>query len=147
MTVRIRPGTRRTPIRIAANGHAKDGSRRASVSIQPNRPFWQRAGWQQSEEEEGVVYRGRFRIWDKPGATFRHYPGRIETGYGNSRIFVSNPPETLIKEHPARWCFSHLGDGWYQMHWRRGTGDIDLSLAYLEKLLDEALNGWGRRRC
>ncbi|CAN5721488.1 hypothetical protein BH23CHL2_BH23CHL2_19740 [soil metagenome] len=147
MTIQIRPGKRNAPIRITENRRTTGNTAiRSALAIRPNRTLWQRAGWQRSNEGRGVVYRGRFRIWDKRGGIFRHYAGRIETGEGNSRIFVHDPPEALIKRHPARWCLAHIKDGWYRLNWRRGTGDIDLSLAFLEKLLDEALNGRRNRR-
>ena len=102
----------------------------------PNRCAWEEMGWIVRVERGCEVYEGQYRSGP------RRFDGRVQIDR-NKRIaaFIYNPPHE-IKSHPKGPCFQQagVGTGWFLLHWQRAPSNIDDSILYMQRILDEALN-------
>lgn len=129
--VRVEP---REPVRIRSTP-------RVAVAVKPRNTLWERAGWVRTDAPRGTIYTGRYRAWDKRAQKYREYDGRLEQTAFACEAHVRQPPRALLTTHPKHLCFHQSGrGGWYHMNWYAGTRDPDATIAYLTKVLGEALN-------
>ena len=115
---------------------------RATASVKPITTLWERAGWTIKAGPRGDVYTGKFRVRDRRASRWRTYGGRIEGPGQGSRLsegYVQNPPPEL-RSHPKAACFRPVAGGWWHMNWYAGTKEVDETIAYIEQVLDEAVN-------
>jgi len=84
------------------------------------------------------VYEGRYVT------RYCSRPGRIVMGRSVARQVMLKDPPTELHAHPHWPCFTHRGDGWYDLHfteynWPR---DVDTAIVNMERIVCEA---FGRR--
>lgn len=102
----------------------------------PERGAWDERGWTQTSDGGHVTYQGYFSVGT------RQFRGRIEARNRGRDItvYIYNPPRE-IKHHPHGACFQLVGDDWFILHWARPARNVDDAILYLERVLDESLNG------
>lgn len=130
------------PIRVQHREPVRVQSRpRTTVAVKTRNTVWERTGWARNDGPRGTIYTGRYRVWDKRARKYREYDGRLEQTAFACEAHVRQPPRALLATHPKRLCFRQSGvGGWYHMNWYEGTRDPDETIAYLTKVLGEALN-------
>lgn len=109
-----------------------------AVTVQPpERGAWDERGWVRTggggrETYEGFYFAGN-----------RKFRGRIEVhGLRGHRIraYIYDPPRE-VKHHPHGACFQLVGENWFHLHWSRPARNVDDAILYMERVLDESLNG------
>lgn len=113
---------------------------REAAQARPIRCLWDERGWTVRDSGRRRIFEGPFHGQLRRTGARLLFAGRVELGGGATAAFVHHPPRELVSEHPKAGCFSSVGSDWYRMHWYRPTADVDETIAYVEKLLDEALN-------
>ncbi len=114
---------------------------RAIVDAKPINSLWERAGWTKQRGPRGDIYTGTYRVRNTRTGRGGTFDGRVEVA-GMCQAYIRNPPAELRK-HPKAPCFLPVASGWWHMNWWSGTADVDETIAYVEKVLDEAISGSG----
>jgi len=102
----------------------------------PQRGAWDERGWIRQTDNRREIYEGFYTVGN------RRFQGRIEArtrGHNVSAYIYEPPPE--IKNHPHGACFQQVRDGWFILHWARAARNVDDAILYMERVLDESLNG------
>lgn len=108
-----------------------------AVSVTPpERGAWDERGWTRSISGRNEIYEGYFVV----GA--RRCRGRIEArNRGRDiRAYIHNPPPE-IKRHRHSACFQLTRNDWFYLHWARPARNVDDAILYMERVLDESING------
>jgi len=122
-------------------GPAADG-----VATPLPRFIWDERKWTRIVEEGAVSYMGHYRVFVDAERSWRSFDGRIVEANSEIRAYIADPPAT-IKTHQKGRCFQFIGGPWFLLHWHRRPENIDAALLYVERILDECLNGRrGRQR-
>jgi hypothetical protein len=103
----------------------------------PERGAWDERGWTRAVLGESETYEGHYAVGT------RRFRGRIEVRGKRRRTvqaYIYDPPYE-IKQHPHGACFQLVGDDWFYLHWARPARNIDDAILYMERVLDESLNG------
>lgn len=102
----------------------------------PPRGAWEERGWTRQNGNGRETYEGLYILGN------RRFNGRIEArNHGrNVTAYIYNPPPE-IKRHAHGACFQQVGNGWFLLHWARPARTVDDALLYMERVLDESLNG------
>lgn len=102
----------------------------------PERGAWDERGWTRTVGGGRETYEGFFMVGT------RQFRGRIEVRNHsrNVEVYIYNPPRE-IKHHPHGACFQLVGDDWFYLHWSRPARNVDDAILYMERVLDESING------
>jgi hypothetical protein len=92
------------------------------------RPYWEQQRWQRNGHEYRGYYRTRYGAWD--GAVVERAPGIVA-------FYIWNPPHEVLLG-PHRLCFRELGQGWYGVHFRVWTSDVNSAILAVERTIEEA---------
>ena len=105
----------------------------------PERGAWDERGWTRKVNNHHETYEGYYLV---RGRQFR---GRVEARDRRREVaaYIYNPPPE-IKRHAHHACLQQVGNGWFILHWARPARNVDDAILYMERVLDESLNG--RRR-
>ncbi len=143
----IGPAVRRVlvvgPARAAAPTKTLPGP--APVVQAPPRGAWDERGWQHWRERGGTVYAGYYRLLDRRLVQQRRFPGRVIIAGKQVQAYIADPPPE-IGRHPKGPCFQLTSGRWFRVHWHRPAENVDEAILYIERILDEAINGAHRRR-
>lgn len=110
---------------------------RAVQVTPPERGAWDERGWTRRANGRSEIYEGYYAVGT------RRFRGRIEVRGNRGRnvtACIDNPPPE-IKHHPHGACFQLVRDGWFILHWARPARNVDDAILYMERVLDESLNG------
>lgn len=108
-----------------------------TVAIEPPpRGAWEERGWTRQNDNGRETYEGDYSVKN------RRFHGRIETRNRGRNIaaYIYNPPRE-IRRHAHGACFQQIGNGWFLLHWARPARTVDDAILYMERVLDESLNG------
>lgn len=109
-----------------------------TVTVEPpERGAWDERGWTHSVNGNRETYEGYYTV----GA--RRFQGRIEVrGRRGQNIaaYIHNPPPE-IKRHRHSACFQLARNDWFYLHWARPARNVDDAILYMERVLDESING------
>lgn len=102
----------------------------------PQRGAWDERGWTRSSNGGRETFEGYYTVGR------RRFPGRIETRNRGRNVtaYIYNPPRE-IKHHPHGACFQLVSNDWFHLHWARPARNVDDAILYMERVLDESLNG------
>ena len=104
------------------------------------RAAWDDRGWHLEHAGGEHIYTGFYQVKNRRTGERRQFEGRI-TQRGQTAVpYIADPP-IEIKRHPKAPCFSVTQAPWFQIHWRRPAANADDALLYVERVLDEAING------
>ena len=110
-----------------------------ALSVQaPSRAAWDERGWTQHRENGQNIYSGFYQITHRGHP--RMFPGRMVVNRKRITPFIADPPRE-IKRHPKGPCFRLAKSPWFRVEWRRPAQNVDDAILYVEKVLDEAVNG------
>jgi len=109
----------------------------------PPRFAWDEKGWQRAVDGAVTRYTGKYRVYDFKQRAWRTFNGCVIASGGAPTAFIADPP-VEIKSHPKGPCFQLTTAPWFRIHWRQAPGSVDEALLYVERLLDECINGWKR---
>jgi hypothetical protein len=99
-------------------------------------PVWIDKGWLKIS---ATTYAGYF---DVPGRG--RWSGKVKMGStGFLGTYILNPP-VVVRNHEKWHCFSHQGDGWYNVHMAKKPRTIDEAILNVERILNEAYRRGGR---
>ena len=99
------------------------------------RGAWEEKNWVRN----GDQWTGEFAIRAR-GRAWRRFNGRIAMERGVAQPYIESPPKE-IKKHPRGGCFHLLQGNWFIVNWHVPARDVDNAILYIEKVLDECLNG------
>ena len=105
------------------------------------RGAWDEKGWNRTTLHGKQVYTGYYDV--KRRGRPVQYAGRVVEEHNTFVAYVADPPRE-IKRHPKGPCFRLIKAPWFRVEWRRPARNPDDAILYVQKVLDEALNG--RRR-
>jgi hypothetical protein len=102
----------------------------------PERGAWDERGWTRATRGGRDIYEGYYLVGT------RRFRGRIESHNDRQKIaaYIYNPPRE-VKRHRHGACFQLVKDGWFYLHWSRPARSVDDAILYMERVLDESLNG------
>ena len=108
---------------------------RAVTVTPPERGAWDERGWTRIINDGREIYEGYYVVGS------RKFRGRIETRGGrNIAVYIFNPPGE-VKRHRHGACFQLVNNNWFHLHWSRPARNVDDAILYMERVLDESLNG------
>lgn len=141
MVPSVRPGPAlRGPFRSGPEAGAivQVGPRTPQRIAPPARSFWDERGWTCRPQNGSMVYEGHYRVLDRRLGQPQHFAGRVVVRHGSIVPYIADPP-AAIRHHPKGPCFSRAEAPWFHLHWRRPAQNVDDTILYMEKILDEAL--------
>ena len=104
------------------------------------RAAWDDRGWQLGQHGGEQVYTGWYQVTNRQTGQPARFEGRI-TQQGRTVIpYIADPP-VEIRRHPKAPCFAVTQAPWFRIHWYRPAANVDDALLYVERILDEAING------
>jgi hypothetical protein len=106
----------------------------------PPRFAWDEKRWRPVHEGNSTNLAGRFEVFDHRRETWRRFDGRlVQERYGIATYIADPPPE--LRRHRHGPCLQLVEVPWFRLHWRHAPSTLDDGLLYMERLLDEAING------
>ncbi len=106
----------------------------------PPRFAWDEKRWRRVQDGQAAHYLGEYRV-SQPGRNrCQAFKGRIVEDAGGIKAYVADLPPSM-KHHSKGPCFQLVQAPWFRVHWHRAPQTIDDTLLYVERLLDECLNG------
>jgi hypothetical protein len=113
---------------------------RALTVEPPQRAAWDDRGWVKRTENGQEIYEGHYQIADHRSGHIRRFRGVIVVNRGEILPYIADPPAEL-RRHPKHPCFQLFRPPWFKMHWERAAGNVDDAILYIQRVLDEAING------
>ena len=112
-----------------------------AVTIEaPPRAAWDDRGWRLGQHGGEQVYTGWYHVTNRNTGQPLRFEGRI-TERGRTVVpYIADPPVD-IRRHPKAPCFTVTHAPWFRIHWYRPAANVDDALLYVERILDEAING------
>ncbi len=112
-----------------------------SVTVEPpQRAAWDDRGWMKRRENGQEIYEGVYRVPDRRSGQGRQFRGAVIVQGGEVLPYIADPPPEL-RRHPKHPCFQLSQPPWFKLHWQRAAGNVDDAILYIERVLDEAING------
>lgn len=105
----------------------------------PQRAVWDERGWTRKDDGNSVVYEGWFQVAERATGQRQKFEGRIVDRGRRITAYIADPPPQL-RQHPKAPCFTRTTGPWFQLHWYRAARNVDDSLLYIERVLDESIN-------
>lgn len=114
----------------------------APMILEPvRRGVWDERGWSKLGDSGREVFAGNYEVLERRSGQRRRYQGRVEMQRGVAVPHIAAPPPG-ITGHPKWACFHRMGDrDWFRINWHRPARHADDAILYVEKILDEVLNG------
>jgi len=110
----------------------------------PPRQAWDEKRWEVERRQGHRVLSGSYRVRDRRTGTWREFPGQLVEYPGHEiATYIADPPPE-VRLHPHGACLQLIQAPWFRLHWNRAPRTLDDALLYMERLLDEALNVYGR---
>jgi hypothetical protein len=106
----------------------------------PPRAAWDDRGWTAEQRGHERVYRGWYHATNRRTGHALRFEGRMTQNGQYITPYIADPPPE-IRQHPKAACFTLTQAPWFQVHWRRAAANVDDALLYVERVLDEAING------
>jgi hypothetical protein len=100
--------------------------RSVGVVSRPAEPYWRERGW--------VEWDGHLLGYYRAGGA--KVEGKVDLR--EQKYFIRHPPQAL-RRHPRWHCFSHIGDGWFSLHFAVAPRDEGSGILYVERLLHESM--------
>ncbi|MBI5806285.1 hypothetical protein HZA73_09585 [candidate division TA06 bacterium] len=91
-------------------------------------PYWMKAGWFQTNDGYNGWYRTKYGSWK----------GYIHRDYQDSYSYFIIDPPSEVKNGSHGACFSHRGNGKYQVHFSVKPTDIGDGILTVERLISES---------
>ena len=108
--------------------------------IPPARQAWDEKRWHRFERGGQTELIGAYRLFDRHRNTWRIFDGRIVQQGRIVATYIADPP-VEVKRHRHAPCLQLVKAPWFRLHWNREPKTLDQALLYMERLLDEAING------
>lgn len=112
----------------------------APIIAPPPRYVWDERRWRRIEDGTSVQYLGEYLISAHGRSASRSFRGRIVEEPDGIKAYVADPP-AAIRQHPKGPCFQLVKAPWFRVHWHKSPPSVDEALLYVERLLDECVNG------
>lgn len=114
----------------------------SSLTVEaPQRAAWDDRGWLKKQAENGqVIYEGHYQVVDRRSGQTRRFRGVIVVNRGEVVPYIADPPAEL-RRHPKNPCFQLFRPPWFKLHWQRAARNVDDAILYIQRVLDEAING------
>lgn len=109
----------------------------------PARFAWDEKRWHKRPTPDGLELSGVFRAFDRLRQQRRAFSGRLVQRGPRVTLYIADPPPE-IRAHPHGACLQLVEAPWFLLHWQRAPETLDHAILYMERMLDETLNG-GRR--
>jgi len=106
----------------------------------PPRGAWDDRGWTMHSENSHKVYEGFYQVTNRRTGQPRRFRGRVVANHREVVPYIADPPAE-IRRHPKGPCFKPVNAPWFRVDWHRPAQNADDAILYVEKVLDEALNG------
>ena len=106
----------------------------------PQRGAWDERGWTRRTERGQEIYEGMYTTIERRTGQQRSFGGRLVVRGTQVTAYIADPP-IEIKKHPHGPCFQLHRAPWFQLHWRRPARNPDDALLYVERVLNESING------
>jgi len=106
----------------------------------PKRAAWDDRGWTRQTEDRRTIYMGFYQVEDRKRGERRRFAGRIEQTRWQLIPYIASPPAE-VQKHPKWACFTPSNNPWYRIHWFRSPKNIEDCILYIERILDESING------
>jgi hypothetical protein len=140
-TILVRPSTKEPLIIGPSRKEAMVIGPAEVIAIEPpRRAAWDDRGWAKRTENGQETYTGMYQITDRRSGQRRRFRGTIVVHSGEVLPYIADPPPEL-RRHPKHSCFQLTEPPWFKVHWHHAARNPDEALLYLEKVLDEAING------
>ena len=81
---------------------------------------------------------GYYQFRDKKTRTTYKWQGLIRWKVDGVQVYILDPPDALENHHHWR-CFSHVGDGWFHIHFGSPMKSLDEVIIHVENIISEAL--------
>ncbi len=111
-----------------------------STVAPPERGAWDERGWSRELKQGEEVYKGFFQVANRRTRTTQTFPGVIFVRRRKIVTCIADPPPE-IKRHPKGPCFTPIQKPWFRLNWFRPAKNVDDAILYMEKILDECING------
>jgi hypothetical protein len=109
----------------------------------PDRGAWDERGWTKRNDSGTETFEGFYQLNHKRRGEILRFRGRIQVSGWNGKsisIYILNPPAE-VRSHKHGPCFQLIRDGWFNLHWSRPAKNVDDAILYMERVLDESING------
>ena len=116
------------------------GPRPSTVVGAPPRFAWDEKRWRRLDGNGQTELVGRYRVHDGRRNRWHEFDGRLVQRNGEIAAYIADPPLEL-KQHPHGSCVQLVNAPWFRLHWNRQPRNLDDGLLYMERMLDESLNG------
>jgi len=138
-------GKKRAGLVSGTGRPAPPGARCESVLTiaPPPRAFWDERGWHCVRQDGCLLYTGEYRIRDRRTRQVQRFPGCVRVRGPQVETYIASPP-AAVRHHPKGPCFQYLDGSWFRLHWHHAPRSADEAILYVERILDEAVNGTGR---
>jgi hypothetical protein len=104
------------------------------------RPIWDEMGWTVVSRGGRTVYEGFYEVLQHSTGLPLRFDGYVVPDGGVFIAYIADPPPE-IRDHPKGPCFLLTEAPWFRVHWRRPARDVDTAILYVQRVLDEAING------
>ncbi len=111
-----------------------------STVAPPQRGAWDERGWSREQKCGEEVYKGFFQVANQRTRTTQTFPGVIFLRRKKIITCIADPPPQ-IKRHPKGPCFVPIQKPWFRLNWFRPAKCVDDAILYMERILDECING------
>ncbi len=119
------------------------GPKPAATVVPPPRFAWDEKRWQRRASNAGMELVGQYRVFDRKRQRWRTFDGQIVQQGTTIATYIAHPPVEL-SHHRHAACLQLVEAPWFRLHWDRIPRTLDDALLYMERMLDESING--RRR-
>lgn len=116
------------------------GPKPTTTIVPPPRQAWDEKRWHRFMNAGKAEMVGAYRIFDRRRRTWRQFDGRIIQQQYEFATYIADPPPE-VKHHQHGHCLQLIRTPWFRLHWNRPPKTVDDALLYVERLLDEAING------
>lgn len=117
---------------------------KASTTVEPPPRFaWDERRWRRMTAGDTVEVRGQYRVYDRRHGRWLHFDGYLVQQNSQIAAYIADPPAAL-RHHQHGSCLQLLKAPWFRLHWRKQPKNLDDALLYMERMLDESVNGSGR---
>lgn len=111
------------------------------LTIQPpQRGAWDDRGWVVRVENGQRIYEGMYQVAVRSSGQCRRFRGTVVANNKKIVAYLADPPNEL-RRHPKHPCFQLTKPPWFRLHWHRPARNVDEAILYIERVLDEAING------
>jgi hypothetical protein len=119
------------------------GPRPAQTVAPPPRFAWDEKRWRHKETGGRTEVSGPYRVFDRRQRAWREFAGHLISESGRVSAYIADPPAEM-KGHRHGPCLQFVQHPWFRLHWSTEPRSLDDALLYMERMLDESINGTRR---